>query len=96
MRRPITRRNMPARALLSQLAPLRRDRHDPPHPDVVRPAGLCRPVVPTVAASEMWAAGHQFWQADNGVWLTDKVDPAFLSFDQSYDHQADEPSGPAP
>lgn len=53
-----------------------------------------RPVVLTVAASEMWAAGHQFWQADNGVWLTDRVDPAFLSFDQSYDHQAQESPGP--
>lgn len=53
-----------------------------------------RPVVLTVAASEMWAAGHQFWQADNGVWLTDRVDPAFLSFDQSYDHQSQESPGP--
>lgn len=53
-----------------------------------------RPVVLTVAASDMWAAGQQFWQADNGVWLTDKVDPAFLSFDQSYDREAQEATGP--
>jgi putative RNA 2'-phosphotransferase len=37
-------------------------------------------VVLTVDCAAMRAAGHQFYQADNGVWLTDSVPPAFLSF----------------
>jgi len=31
-----------------------------------------------VAAAAMAAAGHRFHRADNGVWLTDAVPPAFL------------------
>jgi RNA:NAD 2'-phosphotransferase (TPT1/KptA family) len=31
-----------------------------------------------VHAADMVAAGFQFYQAPNGVWLTDHVPPAFL------------------
>ncbi|WP_337271241.1 RNA 2'-phosphotransferase [Oryzifoliimicrobium ureilyticus] len=37
-----------------------------------------KPVVLRVAAGEMQAAGFAFWQADNGVWLTDRVPPTYL------------------
>jgi putative RNA 2'-phosphotransferase len=36
------------------------------------------PVVLTVATGRMHVAGHTFTQADNGVWLTDHVPPAFI------------------
>ena len=36
------------------------------------------PVVLTVRAGEMTAAGHQFYRSANGVWLTAHVPPAFL------------------
>lgn len=39
-----------------------------------------RPVVLSVDAGAMHAAGHVFWRSDNGVWLTDAVPVAFLSF----------------
>lgn len=39
-----------------------------------------RPVVLKIATGKMHADGHTFWQADNGVWLTDHVAPAYLSF----------------
>jgi putative RNA 2'-phosphotransferase len=38
-----------------------------------------KPVVLRVAAGAMHAAGHAFFRADNGVWLTDHVPPQFLS-----------------
>lgn len=38
-----------------------------------------RPVVLTVDAAAMAAAGHTFWVTTNGVWLTDTVPPAYLS-----------------
>lgn len=38
-----------------------------------------KPVILTVAAGRMQADGLVFWQADNGVWLTDAVPPAYLS-----------------
>lgn len=38
-----------------------------------------KPVVLTVAAGAMHAAGLKFFRADNGVWLTDRVPPEFLS-----------------
>jgi putative RNA 2'-phosphotransferase len=38
-----------------------------------------KPMVLTVAAGRMQADGLTFWQADNGVWLTDAVPPAYLS-----------------
>jgi putative RNA 2'-phosphotransferase len=37
-----------------------------------------RPAVLRVAAGAMHMAGHAFFQADNGVWLTDHVPPQFL------------------
>ncbi len=38
-----------------------------------------KPVVLRVAAGRMRADGVLFWQADNGVWLTDHVPPTYLS-----------------
>ncbi|WP_236860990.1 RNA 2'-phosphotransferase [Brevirhabdus pacifica] len=38
------------------------------------------PIVLTVGALDMHSAGHEFFQADNGVWLTDVVPPQFLGF----------------
>jgi putative RNA 2'-phosphotransferase len=37
------------------------------------------PVVLLVASGEMHRKGHEFFRADNGVWLTDAVPPEFLS-----------------
>lgn len=37
------------------------------------------PVILTVDAAAMHAAGHAFYQAANGVWLTDHVPPGWLS-----------------
>lgn len=37
------------------------------------------PVVLTVAAERMQVAGFSFFQADNGVWLTDQVPAEFLA-----------------
>jgi putative RNA 2'-phosphotransferase len=37
------------------------------------------PVILTVDAAAMHAAGHAFYQAANGVWLTDHVPPGDLS-----------------
>lgn len=39
-----------------------------------------RPVVLTVRADEMAAAGHTFFQSDNGVWLTEHVPPVYMDF----------------
>lgn len=36
-------------------------------------------VILTVRSGEMAAAGHAFYRSDNGVWLTDRVPPEFLS-----------------
>ena len=38
-----------------------------------------RPVVLTIAASAMAAAGHEFFRSANGVWLTAAVPPPFLA-----------------
>ncbi|MGW4893827.1 RNA 2'-phosphotransferase [Kitasatospora sp. NPDC004240] len=38
-----------------------------------------RPVVLTVDAAAMTAAGHEFRISENGVWLTDAVPPHFLA-----------------
>ncbi|MDQ2770786.1 MAG: RNA 2'-phosphotransferase [Bacteroidota bacterium] len=35
-----------------------------------------------VAAGKMHRAGHQFYQADNGVWLTDEVPPRYLKLQE--------------
>lgn len=39
-----------------------------------------RPIVLAIATGRMHEDGHIFWQADNGVWLTDVVAPAYLAF----------------
>ncbi|GLX93401.1 RNA 2'-phosphotransferase [Herbidospora sp. NBRC 101105] len=39
-----------------------------------------RPVVLTVEAGRMHAEGHEFRVSANGVWLTDRVPPAFIGF----------------
>jgi putative RNA 2'-phosphotransferase len=36
------------------------------------------PVIFEVATGRMHADGLVFWQADNGVWLTDYVAPSYL------------------
>lgn len=38
------------------------------------------PVVLTIAAGEMHAAGRRFYRSVNGVWLTDAVPPEYISF----------------
>jgi putative RNA 2'-phosphotransferase len=38
-----------------------------------------KPVVLTVAAHAMHEQGYRFFQADNGVWLTEKIPPEFLA-----------------
>lgn len=38
-----------------------------------------RPVVLRVDAASLHQDGHPFWMADNGVWLTDPVPPAYLT-----------------
>ena len=62
------------------------DRRDRQHVHLSTDAGAAirvgarhgRPVVLQVEAGAMAAAGHRFHRADNGVWLTDAVPPAFL------------------
>jgi putative RNA 2'-phosphotransferase len=39
-----------------------------------------KPAVLTVDAAAMRREGHQFFRADNGVWLTDSVPAQYLSF----------------
>lgn len=42
-----------------------------------------RPVVLAVAAGAMHRAGHAFFLSANGVWLTDRVSPEFLSVESA-------------
>ena len=51
----------------------------PPRRPRPRWARLEAPVILTVDAAAMHAAGHAFYQAANGVWLTDHVTPGYLS-----------------
>lgn len=44
-----------------------------------------KPVVLTVNSGQMAADGHCFYQADNGVWLTDRVPPVYL---QGLEHKS--------
>jgi putative RNA 2'-phosphotransferase len=37
------------------------------------------PVILAIDAARMHAAGHEFFRAANGVWLTASVPPAFIS-----------------
>jgi uncharacterized protein (TIGR02452 family) len=39
-----------------------------------------KPVILTVRADEMVAAGHVFYRSDNGVWLVEHVPPSFIEF----------------
>lgn len=39
-----------------------------------------RPLLLEIDATGMAGAGHQFYRSDNGVWLTDRVPPSFISF----------------
>ena len=39
-----------------------------------------KPVILTVAAKEMHHAGYDFFRSKNGVWLTNKVPTAYLTF----------------
>ena len=39
-----------------------------------------KPVILSVEALRMHQQGQAFYRADNGVWLTDQVPPAYLSF----------------
>ena len=48
-----------------------------------------KPVVLRVDTAALQAEGHPFWQADNGVWLTDQVPPHHLAVE-------DWCEGPAP
>ena len=39
-----------------------------------------KPVILTVRAGAMWAAGHPFFRSANGVWLTERVPVEFIDF----------------
>ncbi|WP_261343870.1 RNA 2'-phosphotransferase [Novipirellula aureliae] len=39
-----------------------------------------KPVILTIAAGRMHAAGHTFYLSANGVWLTDEVPTEFIEF----------------
>lgn len=39
-----------------------------------------KPIILRVSAGRMHAENLLFWQADNGVWLTDHVPPGYLGF----------------
>jgi putative RNA 2'-phosphotransferase len=41
-----------------------------------------QPVILTIQAREMNAAGHEFYVSANGVWLTDFVPPSFIQFEE--------------
>lgn len=43
-----------------------------------------KPVILTVQADEMQSAGFEFYQADNGVWLTMEVPAQYLAQAQNY------------
>ena len=38
-----------------------------------------KPVILRVKAGEMWRAGQAFYLSANGVWLTERVEPRFIS-----------------
>ena len=38
-----------------------------------------RPIILEIAAAEMHEAGFHFFRSENGVWLTDKVPPEYIS-----------------
>jgi len=59
----------------------RRHVHLSPDMETARRVGMRHgtPVIFEVATARMHADGFTFWQADNGVWLTDHVTPAYLT-----------------
>jgi putative RNA 2'-phosphotransferase len=70
------------RILAEGLQPMGRHHvHLSPDPATARGVGARRgrPVVLTIAAGAMHAAGHTFYQAANGVWLTAHVPPTYLT-----------------
>ena len=60
----------------------RRHVHLSPDEETARRVGMRHgaPVIFRVDTARMHADGLIFWQADNGVWLTDDVGPAYLRF----------------
>lgn len=42
-----------------------------------------KPVVLSIRAAEMHAAGHEFYVTPNNVWLTDAVPPEYLEFPEA-------------
>ena len=50
-------------------------------PDTARKVGMRhgKPVILTIQAGRAHQDGHAFWQADNGVWLTDPLPAQYLS-----------------
>jgi len=59
----------------------RRHVHLSPDTDTARRVGMRHgtPVIFEVDTARVHADGLVFWQADNGVWLTDHVAPAYLT-----------------
>lgn len=63
------------------LRPMRRHHvHLSPDPGTARLVGARRgaPVILTVLAAALHAAGHTFSRSENGVWLTDHVPPEYI------------------
>lgn len=60
----------------------RRQVHLSPDPETATRVGQRhgKPTVLRIDAATMHAAGHAFYRADNGVWLTDSVPAAYLGF----------------
>lgn len=59
----------------------RRHVHLSPDVETARRVGMRHgaPVIFEVATARMHADGVVFWQAENGVWLTERVAPAYLT-----------------
>ncbi|MGY3581476.1 putative RNA 2'-phosphotransferase [Bradyrhizobium sp. USDA 4341] len=53
-----------------------------------------KPVVLVIDADAMHREGFKFYQADNGVWLTDHVPPAYLAFSSGADDELVPPPAP--
>lgn len=70
-------------AILAEGLKPRQRRHVHLSPDVetARRVGMRHgaPVIFKVATARMQADGLVFWQAENGVWLTERVAPAYLT-----------------